>query len=382
MIANTSSGGKITIAHMLPWSGIGGVEIATLRIVEATRDQFRHVAFCLYNAPTVREMFEQAGIETVSYIPPEPSLLHGLRYFHQSRLIARDIRKAGATIIHFAEVKAAYHCSLAALIAGVRQMCHVRVSIPNLDARYKLTLLPLHSFVFVSKEAMETFAVSLPHSRTRVVYDAIEIPEGECTSLRSDVRREFGIADSVLIIGMVARVSPQKDYFTLANAAADVLARFPELRFLIVGDNSRVDLNRAHYAEVAARLNQLGIASSFVFTGHRDDVQHLASAMDIVVLPTHREGLPLSIIEAMALGKPVVATAVGGIPEIVIPGVNGYLHQHENSQELAAAIIDLVGNPERRHRLGNSAREYVRENYSLDRFAADMTRAYGDLVRS
>jgi glycosyltransferase involved in cell wall biosynthesis len=381
MTANPPSGQRLTVAHILPFQGIGGVEIATLRLVEATRDDFHHVAFCLQEAPALERTFHQAGVETASYIAPEPSARHGLRYTGESRRLARQIRLSGADIVHFADVKAAYHTSLAALLAGVRRLCQVRSSNPVLEIRYRLCLLPVQSFIFVSREALQTFAVSVTESRARVIYDAVAIPPGNPADGNSATRREFGIPESVAVVGVLARVTPAKDYFTLAKAAVEVLARFPETRFLIVGDNSQVDLNRAHYEEVLLRLNQFGISSSFIFTGHRDDVQRLVSAMDVVVLPTHHEGLPLSILESMALAKPVIATAVGGIPEIISPGVNGYLHRHENAQELAAAIIDLIADPEKARRMGLAAREHVREMHSRERFAASMIQAYYDLMR-
>lgn len=85
------SGRKITVAHFMPWSGIGGVEIATLRMTDATRDRFRHVAFCLHDAVDLRTSFENSGIETIIYSPPEPSLRHGDRFYRESSAIARQL---------------------------------------------------------------------------------------------------------------------------------------------------------------------------------------------------------------------------------------------------------------------------------------------------
>lgn len=260
-------------------------------------------------------------------------------------------------------------------------VCHLRVSYPRLDWRQRLCLLPVQSFVFVSKEAKESFAISLPASKVRVIYDAIEVPTADSTQSATDVRSELGIPNGCAVVGMVARVSRQKDYFTLADAAVLILAERPDTRFLIVGDNSLVDLNRSHYAEVANRLEELGIADRFIFTGHRTDVFRLIAAMDLCVLCTHREGFPLSILESMAMGKPVVATAVGGIPEIVRPGVTGYLHRHGNSRELADAVLSLLDSPEELGRIGRLACEHVRQNYSRQKFADEIARTYLDAMR-
>jgi len=381
MSGNVRSSQAITVAHFMPWSGMGGVEIATLRMVEATRQQFRHIAFCLPDAVALQDAFQRLGIETVLYTPSVPSLRHASRFYRESNVVARQIRKAGADIVHFSDERAANHNSLGAFLAGARMVCHLRVSYPRLDWRQRLCLLPVHRFIFVSKEAKQSFAISVPECKSRVIYDAVEVPTEDMPESSAVVRRELGVPDGCAVVGMVARVSRQKDYFTLADAAVQVLARHPDTRFVIVGDNSLVDLNRSHYVEVAKKLNELGIADRFIFTGHRTDVPRLIAAMDLCVLCTHREGFPLSILEAMAMGKPVVATSVGGIPEIVTNNVTGYLHQHGNSKELADAVLRLIDNPEEARRIGASAREHVLQNYSRQKFADEIAETYLDVMR-
>jgi glycosyltransferase involved in cell wall biosynthesis len=240
--------------------------------------------------------------------------------------------------------------------------------------------LPVQSFIFVSKEAQQTFALSLPSGKARVIYDAIEIPTEDMTESNAALRRELGIPVECPLVGMVARVSAQKDYYTLASAAAEVLSRYPDTRFLIVGDNSLVDLNRQHYQEVILKLRELGIAERFIFTGHQSNVPRYIAAMDICVLCTHREGFPLSILETMAMQKTVVATAVGGIPEIIENGVTGYLHQHGDSKELAGIITSLIEDPAKASRIGLAACEHVRQNHSRQKFADEISKAYTDLM--
>jgi glycosyltransferase involved in cell wall biosynthesis len=375
------TGKKLTIAHIMPWSGVGGVEIATLRLMDTTRDQFRHVAFCLHDATPLRNSLEKMGIETITYSPPVPSLRHAVKYYKESLAVKRQLQAIGADIVHFAEINAAEFNSLAAVLAQCRLVSHVRNTYPHLGLRQRLPLLLVHSFIFVSKESMQRFAISLPDNKARVVYDAIELPDLDIAANNAAVRQELRIPAGCSVVGTVARVNPQKDYFTLAAAAAEVLSRHPDTRFLIVGDNSLVELNRQHYKEVARELNKFGIADNFIFTGHRSDVPRLIAAMDFCVLCTHREGFPLSILESMAMRKPVIATAVGGIPEIITPGVTGYLHQHGDSNELAGEIISLIEDPAKTSQLGLAAYENVRENYSRQKFADEMSEAYWDVMR-
>jgi glycosyltransferase involved in cell wall biosynthesis len=358
---------------------MGGVEIATLRMAEATSEYFRNVAFCLRDA-AVTKSFEEAGMETITYSPPIPSLRHAFGFYQESLLVARQLRAAEIDIVHFAETKAAEHNSLAALLAGTRVVCHVRNTYPNLTLRQRLPLLPVDCFIFVSKEARRHFGISLSDRKARVIYDAIDAPDIDLTESNISVRHELGIPMDCTVIGMVARVNPQKDYFTLASAAAKILRAHPNVRFLIVGDNSRVELNRMHYEEVVRALSELGIADKFIFVGHRTDVYRLIAAMDIVVLATHREGFGLCIAEAMAMRKPVVATALGGLLEVVEHGVTGYLHEHENSQELAERIMSLIDNPEAARRLGMAGYEYVLRHFSREAFDREITAVYSEMM--
>jgi glycosyltransferase involved in cell wall biosynthesis len=371
---------KLTIAHIMPWNGGGGTETAVLRMTAVTREQFRHVAFCLPDAESLRLSFNDLGIETVTYSAPEPSLRHGRLFYKQSLAVAKQLRAAGADIVHFAELKAAYHTSFAARLAGCRLVCHVRNTYPHIGLRERIAFLPVHTFIFVSNQARRNFAISLPDNLAPVIYDAIDMPIEDIAACSSSVRLELGIPADCTLVGMVARVNPQKDYFTLASAAADVIRKHPDTRFIIVGDNSQVDLNREHYAQVAARLQELGITRNFIFTGHRTDVSRLIAAMDISILSTHREGFGLCIAESMAMRKPVVATAVGGLLEVVKHGVTGYLHSHENSTELASEISALIENPDEAAKLANAGYDHVRLSYSPQAFSRQLANVYSGLM--
>ena len=118
---------KLTIAHFMPWSGMGGVEVATLRMIDATREQYRNVVFCLHDAVTLKDLLAKSGIATITYTPPEPSLRRLGRYYKESLVVARQIRQAGVDIVHFADDKAAYHNSLATVLARSRTVCHIRL---------------------------------------------------------------------------------------------------------------------------------------------------------------------------------------------------------------------------------------------------------------
>jgi glycosyltransferase involved in cell wall biosynthesis len=134
------------------------------------------------------------------------------------------------------------------------------------------------------------------------------------------------------------------------------------------------------YEELLGLITELGLTDYFSFTGFRSDVPSLLAAMDVVVLATHFEGFGLTVLEAMAEGRPVVATAVGGIPEFVRDEETGLLHRHEDDKHLASQIESLLRDRTRAERLGESGRRLVRTDFSIAHFSQRITDLYCSLL--
>lgn len=372
---------RYQIAHVLPWPGVGGVERATLRIAQAvTGSEFKHVAFCLKGATPVREMFETAGFETVEYEAAEPSYRHPKDYLRASWQLARQFRANAIDLIACADMLAGYRTSLAARLARVPLVCHVRGRFEDLTRRDRSFLRGIKKFVFVSHNTWESFGHKVSPRHGAVIYDGVDISEGVGSAEAESVRTEFDIPHDAKIIGMVARVAPAKDYPTLIRAAARIARVNPHVRFLIVGEHSGVEQYREHYEEVKGWLAEHAVASHFIFTDFRTDVTRMIAAMDIFVLSTHSEGLPLVIMEAMAQGVPVVATRIGGIPEIITDGETGLLHQHGDDAQLAAQLLSLLEDDGRRGMIGEAGRRFVKTNFSRERFSEEMTHFYREML--
>jgi glycosyltransferase involved in cell wall biosynthesis len=369
------------IAHILPWSSVGGTEHAALRIAQAVKGEgFESTAFCLGGDSPVRELFAAGGFETVAYAGVEPSYRRPGGFLKSSLQLAREFKRRRVELIHCSDLLAAYYAAVAGKIAGLPVLCHVRCSYPNLSRRDRSFLRWVDRFVFVSHDTWRTFGYRVPEHRGTVVYDGIDTGTGGGDSGEQGVRREFEIPPNVKIIGMVSRVAPAKDFRTLARAAARVVGARTDVRFLIVGDHSQVKNYREHYAQVRRMLSEEGVGDYFIFTDHREDVARLIGAMDVFVLSTHTEGLPLVILEAMAQSVPIVATAVGGVPEIVMDGVTGLLHEHEDDAGLAAQIGSLLGDEARRLSLGEAGRQFVLTNFTREQFAASMVGLYSGML--
>ncbi len=174
------------------------------------------------------------------------------------------------------------------------------------------------------------------------------------------------------VIGTVARLVPVKGLHYMINAAPDILRRFPDARFVLVGDG---ELRQA----LKAKARALSLDDRVVFSGFREDVPSLIAGMDLFVLPSLNEGLGLVLVMAMALGKPIVATAVGGVPEVLGEGEAGMLVPPRDSRALADAICTLLGNPARAQALGQAGRRRA-PLYSAEGMVAALAKLYREVT--
>jgi glycosyltransferase involved in cell wall biosynthesis len=371
-----------TIAHVLPWPGIGGTEHATLRIARAAAERgYRSIAFYRGDSPVVGDFFRDAGLETAPYARAELSLRRPLPFIRNTLALRNAFRAHRVDLVHCADIDAALHVARAGRLAGVPVLCHIRNPWTTMLRREPLALSAVDTFVFVSRDTWATFAYRVGPSRGRVLYDGVDVQAAPDAASRAAVRLELGIADGDPVIGMTARVSPQKDYLTLARAAKRVLEVVPNTRFVIVGDHERHAAHREHFALVLRELERLGVAHAFLFTGFRADVVRVMGAFDVFVLSTHFEGLPLVILEAMAMQLPVVATAVNGIPELITSDAVGLLASHEDDESLAKHLLGLLRDPERARRVAAGGRALVERQFSARAFGENIATLYADALR-
>jgi glycosyltransferase involved in cell wall biosynthesis len=194
-----------------------------------------------------------------------------------------------------------------------------------------------------------------------------------CEGSQGQLRAELGIDPQALLVGIVARLVPIKRHECFLQAAAEVAQKHSGCQFLVVGDGER-------RVELEHLVRRLALDGRVRFLGWRQDLERIYADLDLVVLTSANEGSPVSLIEAMAAGKPVVATRVGGVPDLVEDGVTGLLVPPEAPAALAEAIEALLTDSERRRAFGQAGRERVYPAFSAKRLVGDIDQLYTELI--
>ncbi len=231
----------------------------------------------------------------------------------------------------------------------------------------KLVLRMFDERIAVSDNVLKMLKSQMPAARHTLIPNGIDTSRflNIGAKSRQQMRRLLNIPEDCFLIGTIGRFAPEKGYELFLEAAKQVREMMPNTRFVIVGDGEL----RETLVEKAAQFNLLEVLT---FTGVRTDIPELLSAMDIYVLSSFSEGLPMVVLEAMATGKAVVATSVGDIPKLIQHNKTGVLVPPHSASALATALVNLLSQSELIQRLGIAAQRFVCENYDFKK----MTQKY------
>ena len=189
----------------------------------------------------------------------------------------------------------------------------------------------------------------------------------------NEVRREFSVPEETKLVGIVARLVPIKNHVCFLEAARLILARYDNVRFMIVGDGEM-------RSALEQKARDLGIEARVIFMGFQYNLQKIYAGLDIVALSSYNEGLPVALIEAMAAGKPVISTNVGGVVDLILDGDNGLLVPSNDPKSLAEASLYLLEHPERRKMMGAAGRKKVYPHFDKKRLVEDIDNLYENLL--
>lgn len=365
------------IGHVLRWPTVAGTEIATLRLAQALpTEEFTHLAFVAHCPSATSTLFSRAGWEVVPYPPVEMSLKRPFPFLGASLRLARAFRRSRVEVIHCSDLLATFDATLAACFARLPVICHVRNPHDPLARRYRTLLRLVDRFIFVSGDTRRHCGFSALDRRSSIIYDGLPRVDLARDDARRTIEREFGMSPSAKVIAMAARLAPQKDHATLVRAALQVVKVVPDAHFLIVGDISGDPVSKSSFELINRLIGDLGLNAHFTFTGFRTDIPTILAGVDVAVLVTHYEGFPLAVLEAASYATPVVASAVGGIPEFVHHENTGLLHRHEDPSDLAVQLLSLLTDPAKARRLGEAGRQRVRDSFTVEHLAVQIRDVY------
>lgn len=284
--------------------------------------------------------------------------------------LARVIRSGPFDVVHTHNFAALSVGAPAAALAGAPALVRtehnvVRRHFPFRNRMSRLAAARESAQIAVSEAVRQSHLAAgrIPPDRFVTIRNGIDDRRMRVDRGRDDVREELGIGRDAFVCLTVASLTAQKDHGNLLRAAVDVSRATPEAVFLIAGRGPRE-------GRLVEEAGELGMEGSVRFLGRRLDVPLLMRSADVFVLPSAWEGLPITILEAIAGGLPCVATAVGGVPEVVEDGRSGYLVAPHDPASLADRILRLAGDPEGRRSMARRAREIYERGFT----AAHMTR--------
>jgi glycosyltransferase involved in cell wall biosynthesis len=330
------------------------------------RERFKLRVVCLEGTGGLAKAVEKAGI------PVESLDCRGLPKARTLLRLTRRLRRIRPDILHTHNMNPHFFGAIAAPLACVPHVLHTKHG-RNYPDQLRAVLRNRFSSLLTDQ------IVTVSEDAARVVRDIERVPARKVAVIRNGVDlHRFSVPDSrVARTGMhgihVARLNVSKDQRTLLTACRSVVDKFPAFRLSIVGDGPERE-------QLVALREELGLIGQVDFLGERHDVPSLLAAADFFVLSSVEEGIPLTVLEAMASGLAVVATRVGGNPEAIIPNETGLLVDSGSPSELATAIVTLLRSPDAALRMGIAGRERAEKYFDVRVVTSSYESMYRELV--
>jgi glycosyltransferase involved in cell wall biosynthesis len=345
---------------------LGGAEMHVLALsAELVRRGHQVTVLCPRGRPLVPEL-ARAGLpylapRTMGKVDPVTLLR-----------VAGWLRRGRYQVLHTHLSTASLLGSLAGRLAGVP----VVATVHGFNAAFSFRGCP--RLVAVSQAVREhLLRQGIPPPRVRVICNGISLPVPADPAAVATVREQIGVPPGGLLAGSLGRLRPEKGHRYLVEAMARLGERvdLPPLSLLLVGEGTEA-------GALQAQVERLGLAGRVHFAGFQRDIAPYLAAMDIFVLPSLREGLSISALEAMALRRPVVASRVGGTPEVVEEGKSGMLVPPADPESLAKAIAELIADPARAAAMGQAGRARVEANFTLEHMVSQLEHLYREAAAS
>jgi|SRR5882672_4405146 len=366
------------IVHVIINLDVGGLENGLVNLINRMPARYRQVIVCLKRATNFRERIARDDVQVIAM-----HKRHGNDPANYVKLW-KLLRSLAPDIVHTRNL-GAVDSAFPAKLAGVRRLVHGEHGWDMVDAlganwKYRMLRRICAPLIDVQIAVTRNIAawlendVGIPRSRIRRIYNGVDTttfhPAGE---VREPLPAADFAAPGDFVIGTVGRMVGIKDPQTLVRAFIELAASRSRLKLVMIGDGEL-------YEDVKLALAEHGLEAATWLPGRRDDIPPIMRGLDLFVLPSRNEGMSNTILEAMATGLPVVATNVGGNPELVIDGETGRLVPPGDSNAMAAAIRSYLDAPAMARMHGVAARRRAATDFSMDAMLKQYLEVYDSLL--
>ncbi|MBI5468715.1 MAG: glycosyltransferase [Deltaproteobacteria bacterium] len=379
--------GKLKILFLSHSSGLDGAEKCLLTLVKHL-DRQRFVPFVILPSEgPFKKNLDEMGVN--NYILPISWWIHspacagktceeGLK--ERSLRVARLIEEEGIDIVH-TNTSVIAEGAIAARMTGRPHVWHLHEILqanPSLRPIFPPSLLNKFfdflsdSVVVVSEALRKTVNDFIDNDKISVIYNGIEL-HGDVP--QKTLRKELCLPEEALLVCNIGHISKEKGQSTLIDAAIKIFNKRKDVWFLSVGNTGNAEI----MSILQDRIKKASIENYFKFLGLRKDIYRILKESDIYVVSSETESFSLAALEAMAAGKPIVATKCGGPEELVIDGETGFLVPVNDADEMSNAIMNLIQNDALRLRMGFKGKEYYEKNFTVERYVESFEKLYTGL---
>ena len=358
------SGGQVICGHLMAAAVSAGHQV------------------CLIT-PNLGEFTEQVKSRSIEVIqmPMERTF-----FFHRSVAFAKFLRDWDADLVHcHSAVAGTILARIGAYLAGVPLISHVHIENKFSDVRWiqklqiildNITAIVVDKIITISNATKSSLIdQGISSNKITVIHNGISLTEQLDDMPEVDqLRSTLGLKNNSHVVGTVARLCPVKGQREFILAARNICNLYPNTEFLVIGED--YEFEGKYRSNLENLVKELDLEEFVHFLGFRSDVRRLIHCFEIFVLPSWIEGLPVTILEAMAARKPVVATSVGGVPELVLDGETGILVPPRDVPGLSKAIESLLDEPDIAHQMGNKGYEYVHQEFSHEKMWTQVQQLY------
>lgn len=366
---------KIKIIHITHSLEIGGAEILILDLCrKIDKSLYEPVVCSLSPGGALAEDFKKNGIQ-VYYTEKKEG--KDVQIFYK---LYRLFKKIRPDIIHSHLSYMWLYSTIPAKLAGVKGIVlteHANLMTPSiLYCFLSRVTQKITDYIVTNSKQIKYFLIEhegLNNKNIVIIPNGLDLNAYSCSGNRIKIQEELGLSEDDSVIGFVSRLQAPKDHYTLLDAIEKMLVINKKVKLLLVG-NGMEENNIKNYIE------SKGLTECVLMLGYRRDIPDLLSCMEIFVLSSKKEGQSIAIMEAMAMGLPVVATASGGTPELVDNEITGILVSPCDSDALARALLRLIEDKQLSNSLGNAGKQYMQERYDIDIVIKQYQELYSNIL--